>query len=131
MLENMIRDAEGIRDNLSRAVRDLELAMEQDAAARRVLTEAKQDYQDAEAEVAFELLHTSTGKNAEMRKAETDIGLIRSRNEGALHRLWINLIVAQNKADSARLALDQMTKRYRAIESAAEITTAMLRALSR
>jgi hypothetical protein len=37
----------------------------------------------------------------------------------------------QTEADDAKLALDQATRRYRAVEAVAELTTAMLRSLSR
>lgn len=131
LTDTMIRDAETIRAALGNAARDLELALERDAAARRAHTEAKQAYQDAEAEVAFELLHTADGRNAEVRKAQADIGLIRARNSGGLRTLWQRLLVAQNEADAAKVALEQMSKRYRATEAAAELTTGMLRAVSR
>lgn len=49
----------------------------------------------------------------------------------ALVPTWRRLLVAQNEAEAATTALEQMKTRYRATETAAEITTAMLRALSR
>lgn len=131
MLEALVRDAEHIRSQLNATARDLELAMEREAVARRAAQEAKQTYQDAEAEILFELVHGADGKNAEQRKAQVDIGLIRARADGALRQMWGRMLAAQADADAAKLALDQMARRYRAVESAAELTTAMLRALSR
>ena len=131
LTETLLRDADSVRTQLTAAVRDLELAMERDSLTRRAHTAAKQDYQDAEAEIQFELVHTSDGKNAEARKAQVDVGLIRARNDGALRKEWQRLLATQTEADDAKLALDQATRRYRAVESIAELTTAMLRSLSR
>lgn len=131
LTETIINDAQTIRDNLSRAERDLELAMERDAVARRALTDTKRDYQDAEAEIKFELWHSAAGSNDKLRSAEVDLGLVRARTQGALVPTWRRLLVAQNEAEAATTALEQMKTRYRATETAAEITTAMLRALSR
>lgn len=129
--DTLIRDAETIRQALSDTARDLNLALERDAAARRVHAETKQSYGDAEAEIIFELVHSADGKNAEQRKAQVDIGLIRSRNDGALRSLWGRMVNAQYDAESAKVALEQMLRRYRAVEAAAELTTAMLHALGR
>lgn len=131
LADTLLRDAESVRTQLSSAVRDLELAMERESIARRAYSDAKQNYNDAEAEIQFELVHTSDGKNAESRKAQVDVGLIRARNEGALRKEWQRMNVAQTEADDAKLALDQATRRYRAIEAVAELTTAMLHSLSR
>lgn len=131
MLENIVRDAENVKLQVQTAVRDLEMAMERESMARRVFVESKQAYQDAEAEISFELVHTADGKNAESRKAQVDIGLIRARNDGALRGAWGRMLSAQNEADAARLALDQMIRRFRAVEAVADLTTAQLRALSR
>ena len=131
LTETLLHDADAIRTSLQSAVRDLELAMERDSLTRRAHTAAKQDYQDAEAEIQFELVHTSDGKNAEARKAQVDVGLIRARNEGALRNEWRRMNAAQVEAEDAKLALDQATRRYRAVEAVAELTTAMLRSLSR
>lgn len=131
LTETMIRDAESIRNSLSAAVRDLELALDRDMFARRTLTDAKQLYGDAEAEVKFELIHGVEGRNAEQRSAAVDIGLIRSRNEGALFHTWAHLLASQNAADEAKVALEQMSRRYRATETAADLIANMLRALSR
>jgi hypothetical protein len=131
LTDSLNRDAESVINQLSSAVRDLELAMEREALTRRAFANAKQDYADSEAEIQFELVHTADGKNAEQRKAQVDVGLIRARNEGALRKEWARMLAAQTEADDAKLALDQATRRYRAVEAVAELTTAMLRSLSR
>lgn len=131
LTDTLLKDAESVRNSLQSAVRDLELAMERDSIARRAYADAKLAYGDNEAEIQFELVHTSDGKNAEARKAQVDVGLIRARNDGALRNEWRRMNVAQTEADDAKLALDQATRRYRAIEAVAELTTAMLHSLSR
>lgn len=131
MLNNMIRTAEQIRDSLPVLARDLELAMERESLTRAAYVTAKRDYEDAEAEIAFELVHTADGRNAEARKAQVDIGLIRARADGALRTLWGRMLAAQADADAAKLACDQMARRFRATEAAADLTAAMLKAASR
>ena len=131
LTDTLLKDADSVRTQLTAAVRDLELAMERESITRRANVNAKQDYGDAEAEIQFELVHTVEGKNAEARKAQVDVGLIRARNEGALRKEWARMLAAQAEADDAKLALDQATRRYRAVEAVAELTTAMLRSLSR
>lgn len=131
LTETMIRDAESIKVQLTDAVRDLNLAMERESQSRRAYADAKQFYADAEAEVRFEAIHTVEGKNAEQRAAGVDLALIRERTTGRLAAVWGRMVEAQYEADSAKLAFDQMTRRYRAIESAADLTAAMLKSLSR
>jgi hypothetical protein len=131
MLENTIRDAENIKVQITTTVRDMELAMERDAQTRRAFAEAKRNYDDMEAEIKFELIHSAEGRNAEQRSAQVDVGLIRARADGALRGAWGRMLATQNEADAAKVALDQMICRFRAIEAVADLTTAQLRALSR
>lgn len=131
LTDRMVDDADSVKAQLFAAERDLALAMERELTSRQMYAGLKQSYQDAEAEIAFELQMNADGKNAEQRKAQVDIGLIRARNEGPLTGAWRRMIGAQNEADAAKLALDQMARRYRAIETVADLTTAQLRAVSR
>lgn len=131
LTDRMVDDADSVKAQLFAAERDLALAMERELTSRQMYAGLKQSYQDAEAEIAFELQMNADGKNAEQRKAQVDIGLIRSRNDGALRSLWGRMVNAQYDAESAKVALEQMLRRYRAVEAAAELTTAMLHALGR
>lgn len=131
LTQTMIDAAESVKAQLATAVRDLELALERDGEARRRYSEAKQDYSDAEAEIRFEAVHTAEGKNAEQRGAAADRMMIEARTAGTLSPFWSRMLAAQSEADAAKIALEQMSKRYRAIEAVAELTTAQLRALSR
>ena len=131
MLHGMISTAEQIRDSLPVLARDLELAMEREQLTRRAAADAKRDYEDAEAEIRFEAIHTAEGKNAEQRSAAVDVAMIRARADGALRVLWGRMLAAQAEADAAKLASDQMARRFRATEAAADLTAAMLKAASR
>lgn len=121
-----------IRNALAESVRDLELALENEATARREAKDAKTMYDEAEAEFAAEATFAATGSNAEKRKAEVDMALIKARRHSEpLATLWARMNNAAYAADDAKVALEQCSKRFRATEAAADLTAAMLRAATR
>jgi hypothetical protein len=127
----MLREAESVREQLGVTVRDLELALENEARRRRLATDARQNNTDAEAEVTYELLLNADGKNAEQRRAAVEAALIRERTTGRL-AFALGLLAETHAGHAdAKLALEQATRRYRATETAAELTAAMLRPLGR
>lgn len=123
--------AASIRDALSDTVRDLNMAMENEAAKRRTAKELRQMYDEAEAEFVAETLPACDAKNAEGRKAQLDAALIQARRSGTLARLWSQSTAAAYDAEDAKTGLDQCAKMFRATEAAAELTAAMLRALGK
>lgn len=131
LTQTMIDAAESIKSQMTAAARDCELAYENEALARRAYTEAKQAYEDAEAEFSFEAMQSIEGKNAETRKAALDVALIKARTAGPLASLWRQKVAAQYAADNTKMALDQCLRRWRALEAVADLSTAQLRALSR
>lgn len=124
----LIQSGIEIRGALAESVQQLELALESEAAKRRTARELRQMYEEAEAEFLAEAMPTLTGKNAESRKAELDATLVKARNVGPLARLWAQANAAAYDADDAKTGLDQCAKRFRAVECAADLTAAMLRA---
>ena len=126
-----IISAASIRDALSDTVRDLNMAMENEAAKRRTAKELRQMYDEAEAEFVAETLPACDAKNAEGRKAQLDAALIQARRSGTLARLWSQSTAAAYDAENAKTGLDQCAKMFRATEAAAELTAAMLRALGK
>jgi hypothetical protein len=53
------------------------------------------------------------------------------RSTGTLAAAWARMNAASYEADDAKMALEQASKRFRATESAADLTAAMLRAATR
>ena len=124
----LIESGVEIRTALADAATQLELALANDAEKRRTAKELKSLYDEAEAEFVAETLFAATGKNTESRKAELDAALVKARREGKLARLWAQANAAAYDADDAKTGLDQCAKRFRAVECAADLTAAMLRA---
>jgi len=127
----MITDAADIRDALREAVGNLELAIEAEAAARRTAKEARENYEAAEVEFTAETLPACDAKNAEGRKAQMDAALVAARSTGTLAAAWARTNAAAYTWEDAKMALEQAAKRFRATESAADLTAAMLRAATR
>ena len=130
-LTGLLDVASGVFSALGEAVTNLELALEADVSARRTAREAKDAYQDSESEFAAEALFAANGKNAEQRKAEVDVALVKARTSGPLAYRWQQMNAARNDADNAAMTLEQCSKRFRATEAAADLTAAMLKAASR
>ena len=130
-LAPLIATAISIRDSLTTAVTQLNLAVENEAAKRRTAKELRQSYEEAEAEFVAETLPNCDAKNAEGRKAQLDAALIQARRSGTLARLWSQSTAAAYDAEDAKTGLDQCAKMFRATEAAAELTAAMLRALGK
>jgi hypothetical protein len=126
-----IAAAAEIRNALGDACQQLELAIANEAQARRVAKEVRQMYDEAETEFAVEATAAATGSNAEKRKAEVDAALVKARRDGQLARLWAASNAAAYNHEDTKSALSQMEKRFRATEAAAELTAAMLRAAVR
>ena len=117
-----------IRTALADSVRQLNLALENDATKRRTAKELRQMYEEAEAEFIAEALPACDAKNAEGRKAQLDAMLVKARNDGPLSQLWAAANAATYDADDAKVGLEQCAKTYRATEAAAELTAAILHA---
>ena len=127
----MIADAADIRNALRESVANLELAIEAEATARRIAKEAKEAHENAEAEFTAEAMPTLDGKNGETRKAQLDAALVAARRAGVLAQTWARMNATKYAADDAAMALEQASERFRATESAADLTAAMLRAATR
>ena len=125
---DLIQSGVEIRTALADAATQIELALANEAEKRRTAKELKAMYEEAEAEFVAEATFAATGKNAETRKAELDAALVKARRDGKLARLWAQANAAQYDADDAKTALEQCAKRFRAVECAADLTAAMLRA---
>lgn len=124
----LIQSGIEIRNALAESVRDLELAIANEAQARRVAKELRQMYDEAEAEFVAEATFAADAKNAEGRKAQVDAALVKARRDGKLARLWAQANAAAYTHEDTKSALAQMEKRFRATEAAADLTAAMLRA---
>ena len=127
----MIADAADIRNALHAAVTDLEMAIEAEATVRRTAKEARESYEAAEAEFVAETLPACDAKNAEGRKAQLDVALVAARRAGVLAATFARMNAAAYDSEDAKMALEQASKRFRATESAADLTAAMLRAATR
>lgn len=137
----MIADAADIRNALHTAVTDLELAIEAEAAARRTAKETRETYEAAEAEFEAEAMNrdrsvvNGDGKakspTVDQIKALVKAELAQARSTGALAQVWAMANAASYEAEDAKMALEQAAKRFRATESAADLTAAMLRAATR
>ncbi len=129
-MNEFLTEARSILTNLSVASGDLELALYRETQARRVAVETKRTYEDAEVEVVAEAMFTADAKNAEGRKAQVDVALVRSRTGGALAQPYAMMLAADGDWQNAKMALDQCSKRYRSIEAAAELSSSILRAVA-
>jgi len=130
-LAPLISGAISIRDNLTTAVTQLNLAMENESDRRRTAKELRQMYDEAEAEFIAETLPTCDAKNAEGRKAQLDAALVAARRDGALANLWAQATAAAYDAEDAKVGLDQCAKSFRATEAAADLTAAILNAATK
>lgn len=127
----LIESGKGIVAHLAESATQLSLAIENEAAKRRVAKELRQMYDEAEAEFVAEALPACDARNAEGRKAQLDAALITARRNGPLARLWAQANAAAYDAEDAKTSLEQCAKQYRATEAAAELTAAMLKAAAR
>jgi len=57
--------------------------------------------------------------------------LVKARQTGNLAKLWAMMNAAAYEAEDAKMALEQAAKRFRAVEAAADLTAAMLKAAVR
>lgn len=124
----LIASAVEIRNALADAAQNLELAIANEGQARRVAKESRTMYDEAEAEFVAEATFAADAKNAEGRKAQVDAALVKARRDGKLARLWEQANAAAYTHEDTKAALEQMSKRFRAVEAAADLTAAMLRA---
>ena len=124
----LIADAISIRDSLLAAADDYALALEREQQTRRTAKELRDAYEAHEAELIAEAYATTTGKNAETRKAEVDAAKVAAQRVGVLAKPLAMRNAAENEADEARSAREQMDARYRALRAAAELTAAILSA---
>ena len=140
-LTALIASADEIRSALLNAITNLELAIEADAAKRRTAKEAKETYDDAAAEWEADALlrdRTTVNGDGKATKPTVDVvkaivaaELVKARQAGPLAKPWALMNAAAYDADDARMALEQAAKRYRAVEAAADLTAAMLKAAVR
>lgn len=129
-IELAIANANAARVALLEATTGLEEAILRDSTARMRLVGAREEYEADEAEIIHELVYTADGKNAEQRKAQVDLGLIRARADGALSGKWAIYSEAQGWAEGTKANLDIATRRYRTAETIANLQAAILNALS-
>ena len=127
----LIQSGVEIRDTLSTAVRDLELAIEAELVKRRTAKELTTICEEIEAEFTAEVFAGMTATNDKGRKAELDAALVKARRDGVLARPWAQMNAARYDLEEAEAAKEQAAKRFRATEAAAELTAAMLRAAAR
>lgn len=130
-LAPLIATAISIRDSLTTAVTQLNLALENESDKRRTAKELRISYEEAEAEFVAETLPNCDAKNAEGRKAQLDAALVAARRDGQLARLWAQATASAYDAEDAKVGLDQCAKSFRATEAAAELTTAILNAAAK
>ena len=124
----LIADATEIRDNLLRAADDLAYALEREQQTRRTAKELRDAYEAHEAELVAEAYATTTGKNAETRKAEVDAAKVAAQRVGVLAKPLAMRNAAEADAAEATSAREQMDARYRALRAAADLTAAILSA---
>ena len=127
----LVNSAIDIRDALNGNVQQLNLAIEYEASKRRTAKELKQAYDEAEAEFTAETLPTCDGKNAETRKAQLDAALVAARRDGPLAKPWAQANAATYDAEDAKVGLDTCAKTFHATEAAANLTAAILNAVSK
>ena len=127
----LVNSAIDIRDAIHSSVQQLNLAIEYEAAKRRTAKELKQAYDEAEAEFTAETLPTCDGKNAETRKAQLDAALVAARRDGPLAAKWAQANAAAYDAEDAKVGLDTCAKTFHATEAAANLTAAILNAVSK
>ena len=124
-------------DNIQRALADdtttMSLALEQRMVAVQAHQEAKQAYEEAEAEFKFEFMFSDEayGK-AKVADAKLilDRAIIAARGSGPLAQPWRILNAAKNDLDNAQMAYDQAEARFKAVRVAAELQGAMLLGLA-
>lgn len=127
----LIEEAQRIASNVDATATALENAMRAEADAKRTGIEAKQAYEDAEAESRYEAMLNANGSNAEIRKAGVERTLMAARNGGELAGTWRYMLAAQGHHETARVALDMAIMRYKATCIVADLQAAMLRAVAR
>lgn len=130
VLEHYIEEARDTRSKIVQSAYDLSLALEREAQARRIAGEAKRDYEALESEVSAEAMFAADAKNAEGRKAQVDVALVRSRQSGVLAQPYARMVAADYEAQDAKMALEQMAKHFKAIEIAADLSASILRAVA-
>ena len=124
----LIADAISIRDSLLAAADDYALALEREQQTRRTAKELRDAYEAHEAELVAEAYATTTGKNAETRKAEVDAAKVAAQRVGVLAKPLAMRNAAEADAAEATSAREQMDARYRALRAAADLTAAILSA---
>ena len=127
----LVNSAIDIRDALNGNVQQLNLAIEYEAAKRRTAKELKQAYDEAEAEFTAEAFTHITGGNAESRKAQLEAALVAARRDGTLAKSWAQANAAAYDAEDAKVGLDTCAKTFHATEAAANLTAAILNAVSK
>ena len=140
-LTALISSAEDIRTALLNAITNLELAIEAETMKRRIAKEAKEAYDAAEAEVEAEAWTRdrstvngdgkATKPTMDQLKVIVPAELVKARQTGNLAKLWAMMNAAAYEAEDAKMALEQAAKRFRAVEAAADLTAAMLKAAVR
>lgn len=128
VVDALINEGRKISGAVYENARNLELAQDNECQCRRVAAEAKQAYQDAEAEVLAVAMLNADGKNAEQRKAQVDLVLIRSRQTGELALPYAVMVAADYQWQDAKMALEQAIARFSAVRHVADLHAQMLRA---
>lgn len=140
-MNSLTKSANDIRDALLTAVENLELAIEAETAKRRIAKEAKDAYEAALAEWEAEAMTRdratvngdgkAKGLTVDQTKAVVAAELVKARQFGPLAKAWAMANATAYDAEDAKMALEQAAKRFRAVEAAADLTAAMLKAAVR
>lgn len=126
----IVVDARSILETLGRNADNLQLALEADAAKRRIAKEARQNYEAAEAEFIAEIYPTLPGSNKESREAAKDAFIVKARTTGTLARAWSLMNAAAYDAEDAKTALEQEQTAFSAVKHAADLVGSILKAIA-
>lgn len=131
----LLDNAESLQHTLAGDTMNMGLAIEAKLTALQAHREAQAAYDEAEAELAFEITfgdHPDYKKatNDKARKAVMDVIVIRERGSGSLAQPWRILNRCKTDLDNAQMAYDQAEARFKGVRVAAELQSAMLLGLA-
>lgn len=133
-LQDRIDDGYNIRQNLEKKGDEMSGAQARRHFAQREHTQAKRNYDEAEAEWLVTFINSNGQyqgcKNAEQREIVKDAALVRERNRGGLAQPWAALLKADQDFASADNYYLQVEIEWKATRTAAELTAQALRAAS-
>jgi hypothetical protein len=140
-LNELLNSAESIREALGEASDNLVLAIEHEAAKRRIAKETRENSDAIVAEWEAEAMNrdrsviNGDGKpkspTVDQIKALVAAERVVAQRQGLLAKPLAMMNAAAYDHEDAKMALEQASKRFRATEAAADLTAAMLRAAAR